>query len=926
MRKGTLSAFALALALGAQADRATQTWMASPGSAEWSTTAPNWDEGVAWGQSNLAVFAESSITNIVVPGTTHVYRLTFNQGNWSFTGKGRIAADMYGPGTDNGKDANLFLDVAEGASVDFFVPIMNKYGYNFNMFGTGTVTLNANAYLFRTGVYGGTLRIVNARLTTAKMQRFTPASGTAKLYFDGASLAPCNGNIMLGETGNEFDDVTVGAGGLTFTEHSSHIGVSFVNLKHHMRPADDLGEAIDGGVTMAGKYRFYIASETCDLRGGFKFLSGTSYLRHAAGVGTGPIFLDAPLYSTNVVSLANPNGAMILPNEIIFSTNGVLGLVGESGHIEFTNVTFTAGNDARRVALTTKTGGGTARYAASPTAMPFGGFTLSGGIGLVADGDTWTAHSSAASPFVSASVFEAKPVKVAAGGLVFDTNGRDVSLGATLEFPSMIVTNWLDETMFNNGSFESSTTGWTFTTGKGGSSDVRDNNGPFSGNPPVPAYQTSYGTHYAQVRSSSSADNKFGSIATTFRVPESGEWHIAFDYANRQGSYDPEGLLQWKVTVDGNVLHEMSNDGLGNHGFITYHSPAVMLEAGVDHTFKFETGEYVERDHGYDSMLVDAVRLMHSSVTENPKGAFTKKGSGVLVVPYLDKPGTVNVQAGRLEVDGLFESNTVNVASGATFAFRSSSEAYIPNPSFEDGTYEVDRGFSYSAVISGWTLTGGSSNSLMPGWQVNGSMASAAGPHTTNGTYTAYLRPECSITAPVYVSNGGNYELSFEYVSRWGAENDSVSKGRMLTITATIDGNTVVVVPPRDYVAQPQFVRVAGSIPLSAGYHELKIETDDADGTLPVNNTSISSGTMVFIDNIRLVGDMVGFPDLGATWNFASGATVDVGDADIVLDKVYVNGVRIRGGANTFRAAGLNVLGTGSFRSGPPSGFRVLFK
>jgi hypothetical protein len=351
-----------------------------------------------------------------------------------------------------------------------------------------------------------------------------------------------------------------------------------------------------------------------------------------------------------------------------------------------------------------------------------------------------------------------------------------------------------------------------------------------------------------------------------------------------------------------------------------------MLEAGVDHTFKFETGEYVEREHGYDSMLVDAVRLMRSNVVKNPAGSFTKKGAGTLIVPYVTRPGTVDVQAGRLEVDGLFESNIVNVASGATFAFRSSSEAYIPNASFEEGTYEVDRGFSYSGAISGWTLTGGNSNTVMPGWQLNGGMASENGPHTTNGVYTAYLRPECSITAPVYVSNEGDYELSFEHVSRWGSENASLSKGRMLTITATIDGNTVVVVPPRAYEAQPQFVRVAGAVQLSAGYHELKIETDDADGTLPVNNTSLSSGTMVFIDNVRLVGAIAEFPDLGATWNFASGSTVDVGDADIVLDKVYVNGVRIRGGKPAFTAAGLNVIGTGSFRSGPLTGLRIFLR
>jgi len=931
MRILTVFALALVSALGVRAEIATQTWNAV--SAEWSTTAPNWDDGAVWGQSNCAVFAESTITNIVVPGTTFVTRLDFEKNNWSLSGDGPILSRLYDIEVTDPNMAEGSISVCTSNDVEIAIPMMTAVGGNFNKYGAGKLTLKDDALFFRGGIYAGTLSIVNAMVTTAKFFNYAPnkSSTYVAVHLDGAKLAPVNANIMFGESGHEFNEITVGAGGVTFTNNPA-FNVGAVRIKHPMRPADDLGDAIDGGVTVSGGYNFFIASETCDLQGGFKFLSGTSYLRHAAGVGTGPIYLDTPLYSTNFVTFANPTAAMILPNDIIFGTNGALGLVGEAGHIEFTNVTFAAGNDSRRVALASKTGGGTARYAASAESVPFGGFSLSGGIGLKVDGDTWTAHSGAVSPFISVSAAELKPVEVATGGLVIDTNGRDISLGASLVFTPLTITNWFDETMFNNGSFESGTTGWTFTGGKAGSSDVRDNNSAFSGavngKPPVPAYQTSYGTHYAQVRSSSSAENKFGSIATTFRVPDSGEWHIAFEYANRQGNYDPSGLLQWKVTVDGNVLHEMSNDGLGNHGFITYHSPAVMLETGVDHTFKFETGEYVEMDHGYDSMLVDAVRLMHSDAVEIPRGSFTKKGLGTLVVPYLDKPGAVNVQAGRLEVDGLFESNTVNVAAGAVFAFRSSSEVYIPNSSFEEGTYDVTDGISYAGEISGWTLEGGVTSTTRAGWQKNGGKPTEnGGPYTTNGFFTAYLRPECSMATSVYVPHDGIYELSFEQASRWGSETSSLSRGILLTITVTIDGNEVLVVPPRNITGpvREEFNRVSAVVTLPTGYHSLKIETDDADGTLP-NGTNASSGTMVFIDNVRLVASKVDFADLGATWNFAAGATVDVGDADIELDKVYVNGVRIRGGANTFRAVGLNVLGTGSFRSGPPSGLRVFIK
>ena len=654
-------------------------------------------------------------------------------------------------------------------------------------------------------------------------------------------------------------------------------------------------------------------------------MSGKSYLRHAAGVGTGPIYLNTPLYSTNFVSLANPNAAMILPNDIIFGTNGVLGLVGEAGHIEFTNVTFAAGNDSRRVALASKTGGGTARYAASAESVPFGGFSLSGGIGLKVDGDTWTAYSGAVSPFVDVAVSEAKPISVGTGGIVIDTNGRDLFFGTDLEFPYSATTNYTSETLLDNGDFENGSTGWTCTKGpdSAGSPGVYENGGNFDGKGKYPEYLTSFGSHYMMIRSAGA------SVSRTFTVPHDGDWSIAFYYANRP-EYDLAGDLQWAVYVingsNTNVAHEMSSDGLGNHGYIEYHSPPISLSAGVTYTFMFKTGDK-QHSSGYDCMLIDYVRVAEMSVVDNPFGSFTKAGAGALTVPYMDKPGTVNVAGGTLAADGLFMSNTVNVASGATFAFRASSVADVPNASFEEGTYEVDKGFSYAGEISGWTLEGGVSSTTKAGWQLDGGTVSTSGPHTTNGSYTAYLRPSCSMATVVHVPHDGIYELSFEQASRWGSETSSLSRGILLTITATIDGNEVLVVPPRNITGpvREEFNRVSANVALTAGSHALKIETDDADGTLP-NGTTASSGTMVFIDNVRLVGSKVDFADLGATWNFAAGATVDVGDADIELDKVYVTGVRIRGGRPAFTAAGLNVIGTGTFRSGPLTGLRIFFR
>ena len=42
----------------------TQNWSANPVSAEWSTTAANWDGGMAWTQTNTAVFGESAVPEL----------------------------------------------------------------------------------------------------------------------------------------------------------------------------------------------------------------------------------------------------------------------------------------------------------------------------------------------------------------------------------------------------------------------------------------------------------------------------------------------------------------------------------------------------------------------------------------------------------------------------------------------------------------------------------------------------------------------------------------------------------------------------------------------------------------------------------------------------------------------------------------------
>ena len=102
----------------------------------------------------------------------------------------------------------------------------------------------------------------------------------------------------------------------------------------------------------------------------------------------------------------------------------------------------------------------------------------------------------------------------------------------------------------------------------------------------------------------------------------------------------------------------------------------------------------------------------------------------------------------------------------------------------------------------------------------------------------------------------------------------------------------------------------------------LKFETDDG----PEHQLARASGPMVFVDAVRLVGSKASFADNEGTWNFAAGATVDVGTLDAELENAYVGGVRVRGGTEAFRKAGLTVVGSGSLRSGPPGGLKIIIR
>jgi hypothetical protein len=265
-----------------------------------------------------------------------------------------------------------------------------------------------------------------------------------------------------------------------------------------------------------------------------------------------------------------------------------------------------------------------------------------------------------------------------------------------------------------------------------------------------------------------------------------------------------------------------------------------------------------------------------------------------------------------------FENNVVNVASTTTLAFLNPSGA-VENASFEKDSESSSSSSTTDSKVAGWTMFNveGTSKS---GWQANGSAVSTAKPWTTNGTHTVYLRPTTAIETSVTVERAGEYELSFEYASRFSS--DQAGFGYKLKITASVDGSEVAVVPPREANGD-SFMRVSARVTLAAGTHSLRFETDDGDGDVPcMGNTS---GSMVFIDAVSLVmaEDVV---DDGSVWNFERGATIDLGGNDIVLGTVKVDGVVVTGGRNNFVAAGLNIVGRGKFRSGQADGMLLIVK
>ena len=871
---------------------------------------------------------------VSVSETLIATNITFGADGYKLTGTGAIKTPNK---AGVGALSALNVTVPHDATAEISVPVQNVYLEDFRKYGDGNLVLSdfTGGYLFRTAVYGGTLMFRDVQFDTAKFQQYPQnAAPVANLVFDGATVRPYNNNTLLGEGGFLFNSVTVEDGGLALGQNYYAIGE--VRLNHRIGGTGAISKASDA------TYDLRILNAVNDLTGGWNLFCGRTYLEYAGGLGTGPVTVsNAQFYA---------NSTMEITNRIVVASNGKVGLAGATDQLTISDVGFTADNTDKKLTLTVGLGGSaeterTVRVKSGETPSEIGGYVLEKGespyntvVSLVADGDTLKATSNASSPYITSPDGEAV-VHVGANGVMFDTNGSSFDLGATLDVPPVEQTIPGYEVLAENGSFENDTTGWTFyPTGTASDSKVYDNNTSF-----VTAdarYATTNGSHYAVIRPNG------GYMQKTFTVPSDGNWKIVFEVSTRAAANWDQGKLKWQLTLvspdaDGPlVLRDWEDEGT-RHPFSAYESPTFAARSGAEYTFKITTGTSQNLENlPYDAILVDYVRFVKQPEEKTAYGTVAKTGAGTLSLSGFETSGDVAVDGGTLALTGgAFSSNTVSVANGATLKFVDSMEVAVANASFEnvfpadesktfcyvDGVessdvtipdWRVERLHAVSGLgFSGWQQTGGT---------VSKNSDDTPFPKNSDGSRTAFLRPSSRLSTMVTIPASGTYALSFLHSVRGGA--GDLAKGYRLPITVTLGEQQIAFVPAREG-SNYEYVEYTGTAELTAGSCRLAFTTGNGteDGGA---NLDTASGPMVFIDAVSLVktGGFVRPTEDNTVWNFESGATFDIGSFDVDLGTAFVDGVQIRGGKSAFRAAGLNVVGSGKLTSQRPTPIVIIIR
>ena len=231
----------------------TQNWSATPVSAEWSTTAANWEGGLAWTPTNKAVFGESTQKTVQIPSDVVVDGVVVNANGYRFWGDGAIATPEHG--WSSATTQRQSIDIGEGVTADFDVPIAGASNNGvFTKKGAGTAVVSRNVNFLRVVVDEGTLVVSNCVIEAAKIHDESTSTSKSHLVLDGVSLRPMNNNVILGD----MDRASLGAGGVSLID--SGAAVSNVRIKQPIGTRSDLVGVADGGLTHNSSYTLWIDS------------------------------------------------------------------------------------------------------------------------------------------------------------------------------------------------------------------------------------------------------------------------------------------------------------------------------------------------------------------------------------------------------------------------------------------------------------------------------------------------------------------------------------------------------------------------------------------------------------------------------------------------------------------------------------------
>ena len=553
-----------------------------------------------------------------------------------------------------------------------------------------------------------------------------------------------------------------------------------------------------------------------------------------------------------------------------------------------------------------------------------------GGMDLTFDGGTVKASPKTSDVFFNATGNMTPVARVTNNGVTFDTAGADTELGLTLAFDGpKAITNVVETVEPQNWSFETgSFSPWSPDAGGANeTSSVQNNTSAFmndSAGTHVEDFCTTNGSKFAVLR-------RYASITQTVSLPTAGLWRVAYERGCRPHTGYPAQALSLTVSLggDANATVSPAQPSVAVYPFRRETTDLFELEAGPQ-VLKFTSGPHDKANY---AVLLDAIRLERCELEPVPMGSLVKTGVGSLAVTNLVTDGLVAVSNGTLTVrqatlDGTpvevaaggtlelyatkLTNATVNVASDGALRLRDGDgKNFVANGSFEDNLFP---GVGYQAYAQnggprGWKMNYDVSSDI-PGIQVNGSAMSNKGPDTDYGCTTAYLRQQARLQQTVTVPADGTYEVSFMHACRFGYNSYTIP------LTCLIDG--VAVASNGTRTANYGFERSTTRVNLTAGEHTLMFST----------GSSSVLYAAIFIDDVRLM-PVEGTNTLdGNALAFASGATLDLQNAELVYigGGVTVDGRAVKGSTNALRRAGVSVTGGGEIQIGPPQGTTVLVR